>query len=157
MAPGVRHRRARGTGSIYKRGDGLWVGAVNLPMARGVRRRKCVSALTFCAALRKLSDLAPYEPAKQPRTRQANMALARSLGDHTLSEWYSYLHTRPKCYYCGRELHPMSVIKEHKTPVSRGGSNSMDNIVASCVPCNSEKGACTEAEYAEWKRLVGRG
>lgn len=45
------------------------------------------------------------------------------------------------CQYCG--LTPPSVVLEidHIHPVSKGGSNSIDNLVTSCFDCNRGKGA----------------
>lgn len=41
------------------------------------------------------------------------------------------------CAYCGSEedLHV-----DHRVPVIRGGSNSFDNLVTACRPCNLSKG-----------------
>jgi hypothetical protein len=41
------------------------------------------------------------------------------------------------CFYCGEK--PGSQ-REHKTPLSRGGSNDLSNIVRSCRKCNLKKG-----------------
>jgi len=45
------------------------------------------------------------------------------------------------CAYCG--AHPPDVILhvDHVHPVAEGGSNDIDNLVTSCAPCNSGKGA----------------
>jgi hypothetical protein len=41
------------------------------------------------------------------------------------------------CAYCGSrdDLHV-----DHRVPVSRGGANSLDNLVTACGPCNQSKG-----------------
>jgi 5-methylcytosine-specific restriction endonuclease McrA len=53
------------------------------------------------------------------------------------------------CFYCGvsgrMEL-------DHVIPVSRGGSNSIGNFVASCRPCNASKGKKTITEWKKWKK-----
>ena len=65
------------------------------------------------------------------------------------------------CYYCGRELALLGDIEkwqqgyefayaDHVIPKSRGGSNSLDNLVLACRLCNTEKGAKTADEYLEW-------
>lgn len=43
-----------------------------------------------------------------------------------------------RCRYCGHagELHV-----DHVVPVSRGGTNAIDNLVTACEPCNIGKGA----------------
>lgn len=53
------------------------------------------------------------------------------------------------CHYCGDKDAWMCV--DHVLPLSRGGTNDTDNLVACCMPCNSSKG---DMLLAEWK---GRG
>lgn len=45
------------------------------------------------------------------------------------------------CQYCGER--PPSVVLEvdHLTPVSKGGTNHIDNLATSCFDCNRGKGA----------------
>lgn len=45
------------------------------------------------------------------------------------------------CQYCGQ--HPPQTILEidHIHPVSKGGTNDIDNLMTSCQPCNRGKGA----------------
>lgn len=50
-------RRTRGDGGLYKRADGMWIGAVEIPTEDGKRRRKTVSAKDKSAALNKLRAL----------------------------------------------------------------------------------------------------
>jgi hypothetical protein len=42
-----------------------------------------------------------------------------------------------KCRYCGSEPGNDSLHVDHLIPVSKGGSDKMDNLVAACKPCNS--------------------
>lgn len=51
------------------------------------------------------------------------------------------------CYYCGKQT---ALTVDHKMPLSRGGSNSTDNLCMACRFCNSQKGARSEQEYREW-------
>lgn len=50
-------RRQRGEGSLHQRGDGLWIGTVDLGYIGGKRTRKSVSAKTQREAVRKLAAL----------------------------------------------------------------------------------------------------
>jgi len=45
------------------------------------------------------------------------------------------------CQYCG--AHPPGILLhvDHVVAVANGGSNSIDNLVTSCEPCNAGKGA----------------
>ncbi len=49
-----------------------------------------------------------------------------------------------KCAYRG-EVGPLQV--DHRTPLSRGGANSIDNVLPACGRCNREKGQLTEEEF----------
>jgi integrase len=50
-------RRSPGTGSFYKRANGLWVGSVTIPSNDGIQRRRTVSAKSRGTAMRKWRDL----------------------------------------------------------------------------------------------------
>jgi hypothetical protein len=51
-----------------------------------------------------------------------------------------------KCFYCGCNLEKYTI--DHIVPVSRGGSNLIDNIAISCPYCNLSKGYKL---LSEWK------
>ena len=51
-----------------------------------------------------------------------------------------------KCIYCHKE-EELPLAAEHMTPLSRGGSNDISNIVPSCASCNAKKGTKTYDEY----------
>lgn len=44
------------------------------------------------------------------------------------------------CLYCGREFHRSSLTRDHVHPVSKGGRDIWENVVAACFHCNSRKG-----------------
>ncbi len=49
-----------------------------------------------------------------------------------------------KCAYCGKEG---KLEVEHVHPRSKGGSNSVNNLVVACRPCNEKKGNKSLAEF----------
>lgn len=51
-----------------------------------------------------------------------------------------------RCYYCSIEIETGYHI-EHMTPLSRGGSNWIDNICLACAPCNLSKHTKTAKEF----------
>ena len=51
------------------------------------------------------------------------------------------LRDRFRCQYCADQLNMKSVTLDHVIPISRGGKTEWENIVASCMPCNSKKGS----------------
>ena len=50
------------------------------------------------------------------------------------------------CQYCGQKFDRKDLNLDHVIPRDRGGETSWENIVCSCVPCNSQKGNRTPAE-----------
>jgi 5-methylcytosine-specific restriction endonuclease McrA len=62
----------------------------------------------------------------------------REMGSYSEQEW-----TELKAKYCNRclccgEVKPLTV--DHVVPLSKGGSNLIENIQPLCKPCNSAKG-----------------
>lgn len=47
------------------------------------------------------------------------------------------------CQYCGRNVrdHKVVLAIDHVNPKKRGGSDSIDNLITTCVDCNSGKSA----------------
>ena len=45
------------------------------------------------------------------------------------------------CLYCAKQLSDAELTRDHVVPVSRGGLNLWDNVVASCRRCNHFKGS----------------
>ena len=50
-----------------------------------------------------------------------------------------------RCHYCRVPLTTFSV--DHKTPISRGGTNLANNIALTCIDCNHLKFCRTEKEF----------
>ncbi|MDR7133937.1 5-methylcytosine-specific restriction endonuclease McrA [Lysobacter niastensis] len=44
------------------------------------------------------------------------------------------------CLYCGNEFHRPQLTRDHVMPVSKGGRDLWENVVAACFHCNSRKG-----------------
>jgi 5-methylcytosine-specific restriction endonuclease McrA len=86
----------------------------------------------------------------QRRWRQKNKAKARwnflqysnrkrsALGSHTFEEWLVVLDIfGNRCAKCPST----EVTQDHKVPLSKGGTNNIDNLQPLCHSCNSRKGA----------------
>lgn len=43
------------------------------------------------------------------------------------------------CLYCGRGFGRAHLTRDHVLPVSKGGRDIWENVVAACFPCNSRK------------------
>lgn len=50
------------------------------------------------------------------------------------------------CQYCGRIFERKDLNLDHVTPRDRGGPTTWENIVCSCIPCNTRKSNRTPAE-----------
>jgi 5-methylcytosine-specific restriction endonuclease McrA len=50
------------------------------------------------------------------------------------------------CQYCGRTFSTSELSLDHVVPRSQGGGSTWDNIVCSCVRCNSKKGGRTPSQ-----------
>lgn len=81
------------------------------------------------------------------RARSQNRR-ARELAAHgsfTPTEWLGLVEFwGGRCAYCG-EQGPLEV--DHRTPLSRGGTNLISNILPACRRCNAKKRNMTEAEF----------
>jgi 5-methylcytosine-specific restriction endonuclease McrA len=51
-----------------------------------------------------------------------------------------------QCQYCGVSLPPSQLSLDHVLPRSRGGQTSWENVVCSCIDCNTRKGGRTPQE-----------
>lgn len=71
------------------------------------------------------------------RTRQINELYAE--GSHTDEEWNALVSRYGgRCLRCGSV--PLELTKDHVIPISKAGSNYIENIQPLCRPCNSSKG-----------------
>lgn len=50
------------------------------------------------------------------------------------------------CMYCGESFPRQHLTRDHVHPVSRGGVDTWENVVAACFACNSRKGGRTPAQ-----------
>lgn len=50
------------------------------------------------------------------------------------------------CMYCGESFQDRALTRDHIFPRARGGSNTWQNVVASCLRCNHHKGCLTPEE-----------
>lgn len=57
-----------------------------------------------------------------------------------------YEHYGCTCCYCGRSFKTSELNLDHVLPRSRGGMTTWENIVLSCIPCNTRKDNRTPKE-----------
>jgi 5-methylcytosine-specific restriction endonuclease McrA len=71
---------------------------------------------------------------------QYHKRLKEAEGNHTFGEWellkkqYGY-----KCPMCGMKEPEIKLTEDHIIPLSKGGSNWIENIQPLCLKCNMKK------------------
>ncbi len=97
------------------------------------------------AKFQRMIDSSPNRQAVRRAMRHRRRDLVRGQPSFTAAEWSSLVEGHAgRCAYCG-ELRTLQV--DHRTPLSRGGANTIDNILPACGPCNLKKRTMTEAEF----------
>lgn len=54
-----------------------------------------------------------------------------------------FARDRNRCQYCGKKFSTTELSIDHVVPRSQGGKNTWENIVCSCIRCNTRKGGRT--------------
>jgi len=99
------------------------------------RRQHQIDASPNRNAVRKASDA---------RRRARKLGAA---GSYSTADWLALLDNYDRrCGYCG-ENGPMQA--DHRTPLCRGGSHGIENIIPACGRCNREKATMTELEFRQ--------
>ena len=66
-------------------------------------------------------------------------------GRHTAEEWQRLCEEHGHvCAYCGENV---ALTRDHVIPLTRGGSDNIENILPACQPCNSSKRNKTLEEW----------
>jgi hypothetical protein len=88
----------------------------------------------------KWKDANPEKVAQNSRNRRA--LENNAVGKFTVEQWtalkkkYSFM-----CLRCGQREPEIKLTPDHVLPLSRGGSNEIENIQPLCLMCNVSKGA----------------
>lgn len=61
----------------------------------------------------------------------------------TLTNAALFARDQHLCLYCGRDFSRQHLTRDHVMPLSKGGRDSWENVVAACFHCNSRKGGRT--------------
>lgn len=108
--------------------------------------RKSTPASELQEQSRKAYRSNPGAYKQRARNRAAKVKGAE--GSHTRADVRrQYVMQGGKCFWCDRVLGEAFHI-DHLIPISRGGTNGPENIVAACAPCNLSKGAKLPLEWA---------
>jgi len=72
-------------------------------------------------------------------------------GEYTIEEFVDLCEYMGwQCTYCGCELTAETVTADHMIPLSRCGSDYIDNITPACKSCNSSKRDKTVDEFVAY-------
>ena len=127
----------------YRQANGERIRASERVKSRARYAQNPRAFLDYYAAWRK----ANLEKARA-YVRVSNLKRRAAIGSFTFDEWLELLARYDgKCGYCGSSDH---IEADHRTPLSRGGSNTVDNIIPACRRCNRGKRTKTEAEFRAW-------
>lgn len=88
----------------------------------------------------------PYTAARRAKLHQAEGTFTKQ----DLKKLYE--EQEGKCFYCGDALDGAYHV-DHVIPISRGGSNNLDNLQLLCQCCNLSKHDKTHDEYISWLAL----
>lgn len=81
-----------------------------------------------------------YRKANVAHQNNRRARLVNAEGSHTAAEFNAVLIAQAyRCFYCGIDI-SNSATEDHFIPLSKGGSNLIENIRASCITCNISKG-----------------
>lgn len=102
----------------------------------------------YCAEnYEKIKEINKKWFAENPEKRKASHHLRRARlagckGSYTVQEWINLcVYYGNKCLRCGRDDVKLTV--DHVVPISKGGSNSINNLQPLCMSCNCSKHANT--------------
>lgn len=95
------------------------------------------------------ANVAAYRQANpEKKSHLENRRRARKFsngGSHTLEELQEkFSRLGNVCYYC-KQAKPLTV--DHDIPLSRGGTDNIENVLPACRSCNSKKNAKTADEF----------
>lgn len=75
-------------------------------------------------------------------------------GSHTLAQRLEKFEILGNvCFYCQK---PKPLTVDHNIPLSRGGTDNIENILPACRSCNSKKNAMTTEEFLAKMKNQGR-
>jgi 5-methylcytosine-specific restriction endonuclease McrA len=97
-----------------------------------------------------IQDAKPHRRIAKTLQYQARRAV---FGNGKQSVEESILNTlgvEAKCNFCGTEE---ELCVDHMTPLSRGGTNTLDNLQILCRPCNSSKSNKTMEEFLVYMNI----
>ena len=104
-----------------------------------------ITSIAGSASLIRLNPVSNWLPISTPIKQQTQKVKRPSGKSLALKKLQVFARDKYTCVYCGAkgvELHC-----DHVIPISKGGSNEMDNLTTSCQKCNLVKGKRSSQEF----------
>jgi len=93
----------------------------------------------------RMVDASPNREAVRRAAIQRRRVRIAGLESFTAAEWIALVLAHGgRCAYCGG---PGPLQADHRVPIARGGSGTIDNILPACARCNARKHLMTEEEF----------
>ena len=93
----------------------------------------------------KAAYLASHPEVKRAKDHAYRARKVAAEGSFTGAEWRDLLaRTGNVCAYCGG---PGPLEADHRVPLTRGGTNFIDNILPACRRCNGRKHKMAEEDF----------
>lgn len=115
------------------------------PDGHDSRCKVCACAYQHRRYEQGLAHAADIANARVKDARKAARKAGAAINDLTVEQWrWLVFLYGGYCAYCGRQ--PKRIGLDHVVPLSRGGNNTLSNVVPVCRSCNSHKHAKTPVE-----------
>ena len=113
--------------------------AYNASHAQEIRTKRAAKRLTTLLRERAYIKAHPGYTTVKNNRRRARL-LDAPVNDLTPAQWEDIKNTfNHRCAYCKRKMKRLTM--DHITPLIKGGSHTMQNVVPACKSCNSKKQA----------------
>ena len=130
--------------SFYGKWEYDFPGGLRDFLADEMNRRKVESVGSYKSFFYLVEDYFPFYEKKLKRRRFLKK-------EHSQDDWNAKLKEyNYRCAYCNTT--GSNLEKDHVIPVSRGGSDKIENIVPCCLPCNRRKSAMNKDDFI--KKLI---
>jgi 5-methylcytosine-specific restriction endonuclease McrA len=95
--------------------------------------------------VKRIINASPNRAAVRRAMHNRRRGRVRGYPSFTAGEWLALVASYAgRCAYCGAAA---ALHADHRLPLSRGGANTIDNILPACARCNLRKHSMTESEF----------
>lgn len=134
----VTSRGWRQCRACKRRNNDKWLSAARDDMNERRRERYLSDEAYRQGTLDRNRDWASRNPDKVNEISRVKKHRRRAAGELSVSDWQEVLEQHGTvCLACGDAGREVTI--DHIVPVSKGGTNSKDNLQPLCGPCNSSK------------------